>query len=153
MTDTHLAAWAVRWNVPPAALAELARIYDPERTVADGNGEATVQAQLRIVAPKMGCSLWRNNSGAAVDESERVVRYGLENVSKRLNEVFKSSDLIGITRGRFTAVECKPPGWNGPTNEREAAQANFGRTVEALGGIFMFCTDVNQYIQRVRELS
>ena len=34
----------------------------------------------------------------------------------------------------------------------EQAQANFGRVVESLGGVFMFCTDVNQYIERVRSL-
>lgn len=152
MDDDALAAWAARWQIPPAAMFELSRLYDPSPTAGDG-GEARVQSECRLAAPRLGCSLWRNNSGAAVDETGRVVRYGLENVSKRLNDVFKSSDLIGVTRGRFTAVECKPPGWNGPRNAHEQAQANFIRTVETMGGIGMFVTDVNQYIERVRGLS
>lgn len=147
----RLNEWAARHGVSPRALAELKTLYDPPATMADAGSESATQAALRIAAPKLGCSLWRNNSGAAVDDSGRVVRYGLENISKKLNDVFKSSDLIGIARGRFVAVEVKAPGWRGPATAHEQAQANFLRTVESLGGIGMFCTDVNQYVERINR--
>lgn len=147
----RLQEWAARHGVNAWAMAELMTLYDPPRTEAAG-GEAKVQADLRLTAPKLGCALWRNNSGAMEDDTGRIVRYGLENVSKKLNAVFKSSDLVGIARGRFVAVEVKPPGWRGPADDHEQAQANFLRTVEALGGVGMFCTDVSQYVERVQKL-
>ena len=144
-----LEQWAARHGVSALALNELRTMYDAPPTDAT-TGEAKVQADLRIAAAQHGCSLWRNNSGAATDDTGRVVRYGLENISKKLNAVFKSPDLIGVgPGGRFMAVEVKEPGWRGPSTDHEHAQANFLRTVEAMGGIGMFCTDVSQYLNRI----
>jgi hypothetical protein len=150
--------WAQRYNISAAALAELTTLFVPDRIEATGAGEATTQAGLRVLAPRLGCALWRNNVGAALDESGRVVRYGLGNDSKKLNDVWKSHDLIGITPvqwagrvfGVFTSVEVKKPGWRGVSNDRERAQFNFGVTVESLGGIAMFATSTDDYQKRVR---
>jgi hypothetical protein len=152
MDMNRLNEWAVRHGVGARAMAELMTLYDPPRTVSDETSEAKVQAECRLAAPRLGCSLWRNNSGATVDDTGRQIRYGLENVSKKLNDVFKSPDLVGIARGRFIGVECKPPGWNGPASKHEQAQANFGRTIESLGGVFMFCTDAGQFVDKVNSL-
>lgn len=148
--------WAVRYGVSQAAVADLLRILDPPRPAAVPAGKATseaaVQAELQIEAAKRGAALWRNNSGACVDQEGRQVRYGLGNTSAKINGHFKSSDLIGITPrqitdqdvgavwGLFTAIEVKEPGWRGPRagNEREQAQNNFLKTVRGLGGIGMF---------------
>lgn len=144
--------WANRWPVPQAALAELIAILDPARPAMVPAGKATseaaVQAELQIEAPKRGGALWRNNSGACIDQEGRQVRYGLANTSAKINAHFKSSDLIGITPvehagrifGVFTAIEVKEPGWKGPRpgNEREQAQEAFLRTVRAMGGIGRF---------------
>jgi hypothetical protein len=106
--------------------------------------------RLRLAAQNGGGVLWRNNSGAARDTTGRVIRYGLGNDSARLNETFKSSDLIGVTPvrvglehfgrclGVFTAVEAKRLGWTYSGTDREAAQLRFINAVRALGGFAGF---------------
>ena len=118
--------------------------------------EAQVQQEIRLQAPVSGQILWRNNNGACFDDTGRLIRYGLAHDSKQINEVFKSSDLIGInpvvitqemvgrTIGQFFAVEVKPEGWKFPrsTNRKEFercdAQRNFINEVNRLGGLGMF---------------
>ena len=99
--------------------------------------EAEVQSQTLLDASSQGSRLFRNNSGAFEDAQGRWVRYGLGNMSKRVNQITKSSDLIGITPivvtedmvgttvGIFTAVECKKEGWVYTGTGREVAQKNF----------------------------
>ena len=152
-----LSAWAERHGVSSDAMAELSSIIDPSLPLnPSGNeGEAMVQSKLRVYAATVGCSLWRNNNGAARDDQGRFIRFGLGNDSQKLSAVWKSSDLIGITPikdkasgktyGVFTAVEAKRSGWIKPTNDREKAQMNFLRTVTTMGGIAMFAQSVNDY--------
>lgn len=117
--------------------------------------EAAVQQQIRLAAAHHGVLLFRNNVGAAADSTGRVIRYGLGNDSKAINDRSKSSDLIGVwptlitpemvglTVGVFVGVECKPPGWKfRPTDERAVAQQTFGDLIKKHGGYFMFATDV-----------
>ena len=150
--------WARRHNVAGVALTELMALLDPvQPPIVDpsSTSEADTQARCRVEAPKNGASLWRNNNGATMDETGRMIRYGLGNDSKKLNEVWKSSDTIGITPrmstapgqvfGVFTAVEVKHPGWTKPANARDRAQANFHATVRGLGGIAMFVQSVDDY--------
>ena len=148
--------WAVKHGVGQNALGELLGILDPVRpafvSAGKATSEAAVQAMLQIEAAKRGGALWRNNSGACVDQDGRQVRYGLGNTSAKLNDHFKSSDLIGITPlmvtsasvgqivGVFTAIEVKAPGWQGPRegHNRESSQNNYLKAVRALGGIGKF---------------
>lgn len=117
--------------------------------------EAPAQAQLRLRANDFDGYLWRNNNGACVDANDangRVIRYGLGNDSKKINDVRKSSDLIGImpiviqprhvgrTFGLFTAIEVKPPNWTAPRNDRERAQAAFLTIINSCGGMGAFAT-------------
>lgn len=129
--------------------------------------ETAVQTARRLAAAQQGNRLWRNNVGALPDERGIPVRYGLANDSAKTNKVFKSSDLIGITRriitpdmvgcliGQFTAEETKKPGWSyqgdkpcgckpgksqcNPCHER--AQLAFINQVIALGGIARFVSN------------
>lgn len=109
------------------------------------NSEADVQDACVILAPRYGARLMRNNSGALPDRRGIPVRFGLGNVSKALNEVWKSADLIGwLACGRFMAVECKAPGWslfNHKLTPEERAQAAFLLDVAWNGGFAMFCSD------------
>jgi hypothetical protein len=145
--------WAAKHGLSQAALTELFGIIDPGHPVGVPGPEASesaVQANLQLEAARRGGSLWRNNSGACVDQDGRMVRYGLANTSSKINEVFKSSDLIGITPmqiggqivGVFTAIEVKAPGFKGPRSDREKAQNAFLTKVRALGGIGLFAQSV-----------
>ncbi len=110
--------------------------------------EAAVQQQTQLTASKNGARMWRNNVGAYYDDQDVLRRYGLCNESKQMNELYKSSDLIGITPvvitadmvgqtvGIFTAYECKREGWKrSPNNKHEQAQENFINVVLSMGGI------------------
>lgn len=123
--------------------------------------ETDVNNTIRIEGAKFGLLLWRNNSGAFKDRSGRWVRYGLANDSARVNEVLKSSDLIGLldawwwgypaARGIMVAVEGKRTGWTYTGQGREPAQLNYLNLVRRYGGIACFATswsDVNEEISR-----
>lgn len=122
------------------------------------DSESEVQQQVQIEAMKLKCNLMRNNSGALKDETGRLVRYGLGNVSKTHNDKIKSSDLIGFTQltikpehvgmtlAVFTAVEVKRPDWKpSMLNAREAAQNAFIQWVKMCGGFAGFATSVDHF--------
>lgn len=142
-----LLQWAARWNVPEAALKELI----PNLPTMPAN--ASTQNLLRVRASQEGGALWRNNSGALKDADGRMIRFGLGNDSSKLNAVWKSSDLIGITSvtwcgrtfGLFTAVEVKHPRWTKPESDRDRAQLAFMTTVRKLGGVATFATHPDHY--------
>lgn len=118
--------------------------------------EGVVQQEIQIHAKHYRCNLQRNNSGACIDSTGRLVRYGLGNTSKRHQEESASSDLIGITQvevthamvgmtlGVFTAVEVKKENWNPDKkfDKRETAQLNFIKWVKHHGGFAGFCNSV-----------
>lgn len=86
-----------------------------------------------------GCKAWRSNTGAVVREykgKKRFTRFGQPGMS----------DIIGIYRGRFLAVEVKRPG-NRPTTE----QALFLQEIRTLGGIAFVATSVDDCEAKWRE--
>ena len=151
-----LQAWAERWNIPHEALVELSADATARPTTpVGGSSEAAVQAHVRLGVADLGWLMYRNNNGACVDQDGRHIRYGLANGSKRLNDVFKSSDLIGLrpvligqehvgtTIGQFVALECKRRDWepgksSGKDRKRELAQLNFIIRISSLGGLARF---------------
>lgn len=114
--------------------------------------ESEVQQQLMIAAVPMGAHLQRNNNGALRNEHGGYIRFGLGNVSEEHSKLFTSSDLIGIYRrlitiqdvgkfiGQFAAIEVKRPGWTGPSDAREVAQANYIEWVRLRFGVAGFAT-------------
>jgi len=114
--------------------------------------ETDIQAGLRIAASKRGDVLWRNNNGAGKLENGSFVRWGICNDSQALNEMCKSSDLIGIKRvtvtqamvgktvGVFYAREVKRSGWMYRGTAREVAQKRFIDIVNEMGGDAAFAT-------------
>jgi hypothetical protein len=143
-----LTEWAVRHNIPFAAVQELHTMFCLEGTAPyAGTGvnvptsEAQVQQLVRLEASRKGHRLWRNNNGASKLENGSFVRWGLANDSEALNKRFKSSDLIGVrSNGRFMAREVKPPGWVYTGTDRERAQLAFITFVQSFGGDACFCT-------------
>lgn len=152
----NLAEWAYKWGVPVAAMQELRTMYQPDNLVGvepiyPERSEQQVQTNIRILAPRFGFQMWRNNSGALQDADGRWVRFGLGNISKRLNAKWKSADLCGIgPNARFMAVECKEPGWSGPRTDEETAQMAMLNQVNALGGIGIFATSSQDYVKALQ---
>lgn len=149
----NLHQWAIRHQIPHAALAELLALFGaadgppPAAPPAAKQGsEAANQAALRLNASKAGARLWRNNVGAGYMADGSFVRWGLMNDSTAMNKRIKSPDLIGInpvtvtpalvglTIGQFYAREVKPGGWRYTGTERERAQLAAIELVNALGG-------------------
>lgn len=149
--------WATDWGFPAHAAVDLmARLgmgfAMKEFAELEGWSESAVQTKVRLDAAKVGMLLWRNNVGALMDDTGRMLRYGLCNDSKELNKKIKSSDLIGINSvlieerhlgtvmGQFAAREVKEYGWRYTGDPHEEAQAKFGQIVIARGGDFKFTT-------------
>lgn len=145
--------WAMRYSIDSEALNELrvmmGTVPDIEWSTLSiaPPSEAGVQVAIRLEASNKGIRLFRNNVGACMDpKSNRLIRYGLCNESKAMNEKLKSADLVGIRPvlieqhhvgmviGQFVARECKPGGWIFKGTKREIAQRTFIEMINALGG-------------------
>lgn len=119
--------------------------------------ESEIQQLIQLEAPKMGVTLLRNNSGAHKDETGRLVRYGLGQISN--TQPYKSSDLIGWTEvivteqmigqrvAIFTAVEIKRESWKATKDEREEKQRNFINWIKARGGIAGMVNSVDDFVK------
>lgn len=124
----------------------------PEEAPGVGKSEAWAQSTVRIAASREGVTVFRNNVGALKDEKGRLVRYGLANESKAMNEVLKSGDLIGVkpvliqahhvghTFGQFWSREVKAPGWQYAGTGREPAQLAWINLINSCGGDAAFTT-------------
>lgn len=93
--------------------------------------ESEIQQLVRLKASQLGAILWRNNQGAYKDPKGYYIRYGVCNPG--------GSDLIGIFKGRFLAIECKVPGKNA-----NPEQQSFIDMVNKLGGIAAVITNPDQ---------
>ena len=145
-----LESWAKRHNISEAAMRELRAMAAIPVTKAESGTEAETQAHIRIAAARNGYAMWRNNNGACLDETGRMIRYGLGNDSAKLNAVWKSADLIGIgPGGRFVACEVKRPDWRAPENDRDRAQQAMLTQVNALGGIGFFATNPWHFLEKI----
>jgi hypothetical protein len=153
-------AWAIRWSVPPAAIADLlatlGAAMTPDSTTAAPGSEAAVQNAVRMeAARRLNYRLWRNNVGCLPDRRGVPLRFGLANESDKINKIVKSSDLIGISpQGQFLAYEIKAPGWHYTGNQpcickphksqcnrcHEKAQMAFLTFINSMGGRAAFIT-------------
>lgn len=119
--------------------------------------ENPVQQRAMLEVANLGGLPQRNNVGACVDSTGRMLRYGLMNTSKKQNEQIKSSDLIccvpvlitsamvGQWFGRYVALEVKHSDWNPDKklDAHEAAQAEYHRVIRAHAGLAGFVTGVD----------
>jgi hypothetical protein len=144
--------WAIHYQISANALDTLKEMFNtdpPAVAAADPDfvcvSEAAVQAQVRVEASRLGWRLFRNNLGAGKMQDGSFVRWGLCNDSATLNASLKSSDLVGWdSRGRFVAIECKPPGWRFTGGPHEAAQLRWIELVVGAGGVGRFVTGPGQ---------
>lgn len=120
--------------------------------------ETPVQQRIREAAAQLGLLLWRNNVGACIDDTGRLIRYGLANDSAQMNKLVKSSDLIGIRPviitadmvgmiiGVFIAIESKKSDWiKQPGDDRATAQERWLQLVRGAGGLAGFARSVDEF--------
>lgn len=153
--------WANKWGVSPQALQDLRANYIGQRTeiahsIVATMSEASVSQRVELAFAEMGGTLWRNNVGVLPDRNGTPIRFGLANMSSKMNKETKSGDLIGClpvvirpehvgrTFGLFVSVETKKAAWTWKGDEHEMAQSNWAQNVTALGGIGIFCNDPEQ---------
>ena len=137
----QLDEWAKKWGIDEDAIADLKIEMGLCEPVGEPMTEADVTRAVRLKASREGIKLWRNNVGAHQDHTGRMIRYGLCNESKVMNQLIKSADLIGIKPGgQFIARECKHAGWHYAGTPRETAQLKFLQMVLAMGGDAGFTT-------------
>ena len=134
--------------------------------------EATVMQEVRLEVSRRNARVFRNNNGVAVDNRGNRVRYGFANESKQINQILKSSDLIGFTPvvitpdmvGKkvaiFTAIEVKKSSWKytgdmpcicKPGKSQcihchEKAQNTFIDMINNQGGYAQFVTDPEELV-------
>lgn len=142
----------------PNAAQELQQILSTTHIPSGTYSEARVLQDVSMQVARLGGRAWRNNVGAtpsrcpSCNVKRRPIRYGLANDSKRLNKLFKSSDLIlaiprvitpdmvGTTLAQFGSVECKPSDWVYSGTEHEVAQKAWLTLIKQLGGFATFST-------------
>lgn len=152
----HYQTWAARHGVSEAAMNELAMLIGidlaPTRVASDSDGsESRQQSLIRLELAKRGITLFRNNVGALPNpHTGQLVRYGLANDSKAINNVVKSGDLIGWVErlitpdmvgqqiAQFASVECKHEAWKWSGDKHELAQLKWIETVNRAGGYARF---------------
>jgi hypothetical protein len=108
-----------------------------------GRTEAQVMAQILEAASMLGLDLDRRNTGAGVNPSGKIVRFGKPG----------DSDLAGVLPdGRAIMIECKHEAFD-PTKLRGEKKAHFDRQLarlrktNALGGVGFFCDDSEVFIR------
>lgn len=70
----------------------------------------------------------------------------------KFNDLDGCSDILGQMKdGRLLAVEVKRPGWSGPTDAREHAQAAFLEKVRRFGGVAGFVRSPEEAIDLVQQ--
>lgn len=92
--------------------------------------EAQILQECRIEASRLGAVIFRNNTGKFQDKTGRWVQFGL---------CVGSSDLIGIYKGLFLALEIKKPG-----GTIRPEQKQFIELINKNGGIAAIVYDASE---------
>ena len=96
------------------------------------SNEALVQNQIRLALGKDSVRLFRNNTGALMDQNGRLVTFGLCKGSSDLigfKTVKITNDMVGTELAVFTAIEVKDKG------HATKYQKNFIDVVKKAGGM------------------
>lgn len=110
--------------------------------LACGNtvSESQLQDGIRLALGQMpDVTLWRNNVGHAVMKGGARVTFGVGGPG--------GSDLIGMFRGRFLAVEIKTP-----RGRQSPEQRQFQLLVESKNGIYLMPRSVQHAIDMLEAL-
>ena len=108
--------------------------------MAASMSEHEIQQRIRLACGHGPVRLWRNNSGALVDQQGRLVRFGLCKGSSDLiglRTLVITPDLVGQRLAQFVALEIKTA--RGVVSPEQRA---FLDLVEQLGGLAAICRSV-----------
>ena len=108
--------------------------------MASSMGEHEIQQRIRLACGRGPVRLWRNNSGALVDQQGRLVRFGLCKGSSDLiglRSLVITPDQVGERLAQFVALEIKTA--RGVVSPEQRA---FLALVEQLGGLAAICRSV-----------
>ena len=99
--------------------------------------EHEIQQRIRLACGRGVVRLWRNNTGALVDQQDRFVRFGLCEGSSDLiglRSLEITTELVGQRLAQFVALEVKAA--QGVLSPEQRA---FLRLVQQLGGVAAAC--------------
>jgi len=104
--------------------------------------EHEIQKRIRLACGRGPVRLWRNNTGALVDQQGRFVRFGLckgssDLIGLRALEI--TPELVGQRIAQFIALEVKTA--QGVLSPEQRA---FLRLVQQLGGVAAVCRSVEE---------
>ncbi len=110
--------------------------------MASSPSEHEIQQRIRLACGRGRVRLWRNNTGALVDQQGRFVRFGLckgssDLIGLRVLEITPS--MVGQRIAQFVALEVKT--LHGVVSPEQRA---FLRLVEQLGGVAAVCRSIQQ---------
>ena len=103
-------------------------------------GEHEIQQRIRLACGHGPVRLWRNNTGALLDQQGRFLRFGLCKGSSDLiglRSLEIAPEMVGQRLAQFVALEVKTT-----TGQLSAEQRSFLQQVELLGGVAAICRSV-----------
>ena len=104
--------------------------------------EHEIQQRIRLACGRGAVRLWRNNTGALVDQQGRFVRFGLCKGSSDLiglRSLEVTPELVGQRLAQFVALEVKTA--SGVVSSEQRA---FLRVVQELGGVAAVCRPLEE---------
>ena len=110
--------------------------------MATSPSEHEIQQRIRLACGRGAVRLWRNNTGALVDQQGRFVRFGLCKGSSDLiglRSLEVTPEMVGRRLAQFVALEIKTESGTVSTEQRA-----FLRLVQQLGGLGAVCRSIAQ---------
>ena len=110
--------------------------------MASSPSEHEIQQRIRLACGRGRVRLWRNNTGALVDQQGRFVRFGLCKGSSDLiglRSLEITPEMVGQRVAQFVALEVKTA--SGVVSSEQRA---FLQLVQQLGGVAAVCRSIEQ---------
>jgi hypothetical protein len=104
--------------------------------MASSPSEHEIQQRIRLVCGRGRVRLWRNNTGALVDQQGRFVRFGLCKGSSDLiglRSLEITPELVGRRIAQFVALEIKTG--SGTVSPEQRAFLQLVQQLGSLGGV------------------
>ena len=120
--------------------------------MASSPSEHEIQQRIRLTCGHGRVRLWRNNTGALVDQQGRFVRFGLCKGSSDLiglRSLEITPALVGQRIAQFVALEIKTG--SGTVSPEQRAFLQLVQQLGGLGGVCRSVEDAKQLLGRPRN--